>query len=244
MTTDALLVHHITADGTLVRLDLPAGATARFGRGSGDTPVELALAHAGLPAVAGEIRAAGGHWALSNLSHDRTLVVENPEGAGEHMKVAPRRTGAPVPFEIGRVVLPARPGFVTFNVFAPAHAYLARHTAPDVFPLDESAKYFLVLVALCEPRLRDQSHVAIPTVAQVVRRLRPLRSCARLTEAAVTFHVDYLARTKLPLEPAGAAHRLITKRAAMVSLALRFDLVREEHLALLPQRAPGAPGTR
>jgi hypothetical protein len=145
------------------------------------------------------------------------------------------------------VVIPARQEFVTFTVFAPMHTYvdpgtdgaLSGDRTVAAFRLDESSKYFLVLVALCEPRLRDESHVAIPTIERVVERLRPLPSCRDLTAAAVTFHIDYLARAKLRVkqEPvAGASGRLDTKRAALVSLALRFNLVREDHLRLLPAR--------
>jgi hypothetical protein len=81
--------------------------------------------------------------------------------------------------------------------------------------------------------------VAIPTVDQVVERLRPLEACRQLTPSAVNFHIDYLARDKLRVKQRSVderSQRLETKRAALVSLALRFDLVREEHLALLPSR--------
>ncbi|MFC4072038.1 hypothetical protein [Actinoplanes subglobosus] len=226
------------------RVSLSPGSKARFGRGAPGAPVDVRLAGRGVPRSAGDIHATGDHWLLSNLSADKTYVVENPEGGGEHVKVPPGRLLAPIPFEISRVVLPAEQDFVRFNVFAPMHAYLDRTAVvtPDgegtlaAFPMDESAKYFLVLVALCEPRLRDRSHVAIPTVETVVHRLRPLPACADLSVAAVNFHIDYLARTKLRVkqDPVGDAGRLDTKRAALVSLALRFNLVREDHLRLLP----------
>jgi hypothetical protein len=252
---DTVLVQY--GGGPLLRLG--PGAVARFGRGAPGLDVDLVLGDRGVPRLAGEIHGTGDHWLLSNFSRDKTYVVENPEGAGEHVKVPPGRLTAPVPFEISRVVLPAGLDFVRFAVFAPMHAYLDR-TAPDLsdrsdgadesdesdtdgtlaaFPLDESAKYFLVLVALCEPRLRDRSHVAIPTVEHVVERLRALPSCTELTVAAVNFHIDYLARNKLRVkhDPPDGARRLDTKRAALVSLALRFNLVREEHLRLLPSPA-------
>ncbi|MEU4237531.1 hypothetical protein [Actinoplanes sp. NPDC026619] len=223
---------------------LAPGAKARFGRGAPGVPVDVRLADPGVPRLAGEIQGATDHWLLSNFSADKTFVVENPEGAGEHVKVPPGRLGAPIPFEISRVVLPSGLDLVRFSVFAPMHSYLDRHgrgaTGGEgtltAFPMDETAKYFLVLVALCEQRLRDRSHVAIPTVEGVVNRLRPLPSCADLTVAAVNFHIDYLARTKLRVkqDPVDGARRLDTKRAALVSLALRFNLVREDHLRLLP----------
>jgi len=225
-------------------INLTPGGVATFGRGAPGMAVDIELADPAVPRLAGEIGAAGDHWTLTNYSRTTTYVVDNPEGAGEHVKVPPGRIAAPVPFEIARVVLPARPDLVTFTVFAPMHAYVDRAPAAGfggdrtlaAFPLDESSKYFLVLVALCEARLRDQSHVAIPTVEQVVERLRPLPTCRDLSPAAVTFHVDYLARTKLRVRGEDAPNRLDTKRAALVSLALRFNLVREDHLRLLPAR--------
>jgi hypothetical protein len=111
-------------------------------------------------------------------------------------------------------------------------------TTAVLFSLDETAKYFLVLTALCEPRLRDGSSAALPTDPQILDRLRRLPTCRRLSRSAVNLHLDYLARTKLRLhEPAATERpRLECRRAALVSFALRFDLVRSEHLALLPSR--------
>jgi hypothetical protein len=195
--------------------------------------------------------AVGDYWLLTNLSRDKTYVVENPEGAGEHLKVPPGRLDAPVPFEFSRVVLPLPGGTAAFKVYAPQHGFVDPHAWPDpaagaggeataaAFSLDETSKYFLVLVALCEPRLRDLSAAALPTVEDVLRRLRPLPGYARLSRSAVNHHLEYVATTKLRLKlPHGSddAERLSWKREAVVSLALRFDLVREEHLALLPSR--------
>jgi hypothetical protein len=230
---------------------LSPGDSIRFGRGAVDASVDLALPHEGVPRVGGEITATQDYWTLSNFSRDKTYVVENPEGAGEHIKVPPLRSGAPVPFEIARVLVPSEHELVSFLVYAPQHAYLSdtpgdvlagEHTT-TAFPLDKSAKYFLVLVALCEPRLRDVSHVEIPPVESVVERLRSLPGCADLTSAAVHFHIDYLATTKLRVKRPDAddgAKRLNSKRESLVSLALRFNLVREEHLLLLPPRTPRA----
>jgi len=241
---ETVLIQYTDRTGHPGLVRLGPGTTARFGRGAPDVDVDMQLGDRGVARLAGEIQAAGDHWTLTNFSRDKTYVVENPEGAGEHVKVPPGRVGAPIPFEIARVVLPAGLEFVRFTVFAPMHSYLDPDAAGQpggdgtlaAFPLDESAKYFLVLVALSEPRLRDRSHVDIPTVERVVERLRPLPSCADLTVAAVNFHIDYLARTKLRVKqdlPDGG-RRLDTKRAALVSLALRFNLVREDHLRLLP----------
>jgi hypothetical protein len=98
-----------------------------------------------------------------------------------------------------------------------------------------------VLVALCEPRLRDPSDGVLPGAGDIAERLRPLESCRGLTRSAVNYHIDYLACTKLRVKqpaPDGESHRLEWKREALVSLALRFGLVRDEHLRLLPPRRP------
>jgi hypothetical protein len=233
------------------KLQLGPGQRLRFGRGGPGLVVDLVLPDRAVSRLAGEITATGDHWSLTNYSRHHTYVVENPEGGGEFLKVPPRRLGAPVPFEISRVVLPARDGAGTalFQVFAPMHTFLEQEPGgpaggePTVtaFPLDLTAKYFLVLVALCEPRLRDESPVDIPTDAEVVTRLRDLPDCDGLTADAVAFHIDYLTRRKLRLRaPAsGTAEpgaRAGSRREHLVRVALRFNLVQESHLGLLPPR--------
>ncbi|MEU8580157.1 serine/threonine protein kinase [Streptomyces abikoensis] len=234
-----------------VTLRLGPGEVARFGRGSATTPVELRLVDEAISRLAGEIRVTDDHWQLSNHSATQSYLVENPEGAGEYLRVPPRRAGAPIPFEFSRVVLPTRGGStVAFQVYAPDHVYLDpdgaggpwENRTVTAYSLDETATYFLVLVALCEPRLRDESPVAVPTTPQIVERLRGHPACARLTARAVSSHIDYLAEEKMRIAaPAGAetgrGARRNGKREAIVGLALRFGLVREEHLALLPPRA-------
>jgi hypothetical protein len=229
-------------------LKLGPGETAEFGRGAPGSPVPVRLNDPGVSRCAGQIVAAEDYWRLSNYSRTATYVVENLEGAGEHIKVAPGRLGAPVPFEFSRVLLPAHGADACFKVFAPQHAYQddpdqdpgggERTTLP--FALDPTSKYFLVLLALCEPRLRNASTGAVPGVGGVLDRLRPLESCRDLTRSAVNYHIDYLASAKLRLrdESAGSEDDGLTggKRAELVAFALRFDLVREEHLALLPPR--------
>ncbi|MFB7594588.1 serine/threonine protein kinase [Streptomyces sp. NPDC056160] len=245
-------------------LRLGPGEVARFGRGSATVPVELRLVDAAISRLAGEIRVTDDHWQLSNFSTTHSYLVENPEGAGEYLRVPPRRAGAPIPFEFARVVLPTRRDTtVAFHVFAPDHVYLDADglDGPDgrggrsspwesrtvmAYSLDETASYFLVLVALCEPRLRDESPVAVPTTPQIVERLRGHAACARLTARAVSSHIDYLAEEKIRVDvpdeddPA-RVNRRNGKREAIVGVALRFGLVREEHLALLPPRG-GAGG--
>ncbi|MEV7927829.1 MULTISPECIES: serine/threonine protein kinase [unclassified Kitasatospora] len=228
-------------------LRMGPGEAAAFGRGEPGRPAPIPLPDQGVSRRAGEVTAAEDYWRLSNFSTSATYVVENLEGAGEHVKVAPGRLGAPVPFEFSRVLLPALGEPAWFKVFAPQHAYLegrpggvGGELTVSPFALDPTAKYFLVLLALCEPRLRSPSAAVVPGVTEVLARLRALPSCHGLTRSAVNYHIDYLVWTKLRLRepyedgPGGG------KREELAALALKFDLVREEHLALLPPRRPAA----
>ena len=220
--------------------ELAPGQAATFGRGSAQSPVDIALPDVAISRVAGRILAVEDHWLVSNLSVRNTYVIENPEGGGEFIKVAPRRLEMPVPFEFSRVVVPGADRSAAFYVFAPQHTYADIAATPDgsadatrtSFPLDETAKYFLILLAMCEPRMRHASSPVIPTAPEIVDRLARVPSTAGLTRAAVNFHIDYLAREKLRVKsPDGA--KADWQRSALVSLALQFDLVREEHLVLL-----------
>ncbi|WP_237536971.1 FHA domain-containing protein [Streptomyces sp. SID5785] len=222
---------------------LAPGERLRFGRCPETN--RMTLAHEGVSRAAGEITAQGAFWVLSNLSARQTYVVENPEGAGEHVKVAPGRLDAPVPFEFSRVVLPAAGDLIDFQVWAPRHDYLAgpaadrgEPTAP-AFGLDPTKRYFSVLAALCEARLRGAPHAPPPTVEQLVERLRPVWPAAN--RAAVQWNIDYLA-VKLRLKPApetaARGPRLHGKKDSLVSLALRFDLVREDDLRVLGPARP------
>ncbi|MFI6905304.1 hypothetical protein ACIBKY_28860 [Nonomuraea sp. NPDC050394] len=228
------------------QIRLAQGETLVFGRAPSGTGAHLTIAHGGVSRVAGEVTATGTFWTLSNLSRRQTYVVENPEGAGEHIKIAPGRAEAPVPFEFSRVVLPAGEELLGFDVWAPRHDYrtaddreLAGALTAPAFPLDRGTRYFLVLVALCESRLRGELHTPPPTVEQLVRRLRSTWPDA--SRASVQWNIDYLA-VKLRLKPApetaNRGSRLNSKKATLVSLALRFDLVGEDDLALLDGAAP------
>ncbi|MFH8435860.1 serine/threonine protein kinase [Streptomyces sp. NPDC018007] len=252
------IVVHLPGGGgsAPVTLRLGPGESARFGRGSSTTPVELRLAESTVSRLAGEIRATDDHWQLSNLSSTHSYLVENPEGAGEYLRVPPRRLGASIPFEFSRVVLPSRSDTpVSFQVFAPDHVYLdprftdgsGESRTLTAYSLDETSTYFLVLVALCEPWLRDAWPVAVPTTPQVVERLRGHPACARLTARAVSSHIDYLADEKLRVDVpaadgAGRTERRNGKREAVVAIALRFGIVGEQHLALLPRRVQPPTG--
>ncbi|MFE7116499.1 FHA domain-containing protein [Streptomyces sp. NPDC057654] len=215
---------------------LEPGQSLRFGR----TGPGLAIEHPGVSRSAGQITATATFWTLTNLSRHQTYVVENPEGAGEHIKIAPGRVDAPVPFEFSRLVIPAGDELLGFDVWAPRHDYLDDHEAdagePTAlsFPLDRSKRYFLVLAALCEPRLRGEPHAPLPTVEQVIDRLRPIWPA--ISRTSVQWNIDYLAvklRLKPPPEVALSGARLNGKKESLVSLALRFDLVREDELDVI-----------
>ncbi|MEU2242695.1 FHA domain-containing protein [Streptomyces sp. NPDC018338] len=249
-----------TGPGSQIRL--APGERLHFGRTAprstaprtAGAPRHLDIPHPGVSRTAGEIGATASYWTLSNFSAASTYVVENPEGAGEHIKIAPGRVDAPVPFEFSRVVLPAGGDLLDFSVWAPRHDYVerARSASADdgeptalAFPLDRSKRYFLVLAALCETRLRGAPHAPLPTVDRIVERLRPLWPA--VNRASVQWNIDYLA-VKLRLKPgpdtADAGPRLNGKKESLVSLALRFDLVREDDLTPLttrPVRATSLP---
>ena len=220
-----------------------------FGRGPAKDPaqvsIDLVLADPGVPRLAGRIRAVDDYWLVSNLNRSKTYVVENPEGGGEFIKVPPGRLNAPIPYEFSRVVLPTGDPPVSFLVFAPEHAYAAQQVADGLpgeettaaFSLDETAKYFLILIALCEPRLKAPASTVIPTVPQILDRLHDHPARADLTRAAVNFHIQYLARTKLRVRDPEESGKADWQRAALVSLALRFNLVRPEHVTLLSARS-------
>lgn len=241
-------------------IELRADERLTFGRGAPGVEVGMALAHPGVSRLAGEICAGPAYWLLSNWSHEATYLVENVEGCGEHLRVSPGRVGVPVPFEISMVSIPVMFETVTFRVYAPAQpvqapidrAVLAGLPTESAFPLDRQAKYFLVLVALCEPRLRGATFGALPTTSQVAERLRPLPGCGDLTPRAVDFHIDYLARRKLRLRPEAPGRDAVphtvgspsthggegfaARRMLVADFALRFGIVGEEDLAMLPPR--------
>ncbi|MEV3987660.1 serine/threonine protein kinase [Streptomyces sp. NPDC049837] len=243
-------------EGTSALFPLASGRSATFGRGAPDAPVDIELPFAGVSRLAGRITAVRDFWTVSNLGRHSAFVIENLEGAGEHLKVAPGRLDAPVAFEMSRMILPARGEPCELKIYAPEHRFVPADTpvgalgepTDTLYSLDPAAKYFRVLVALCEHRLRDPGSVQIPTTAQVITRLGALPEYRGLTPSAVNFHIEYLTGTKLRIRdsarqsPDGRG-RLHRRKDALVSFALRFGLVREEHLALLPAPRPGAgPG--
>jgi hypothetical protein len=245
---ETLLIQVPTTDnGRPVQVrGLGPGERVTFGRGSA---VDVRLDDDRVSRLAGEIIAVEDFWLISNLSEKDAYVVNNPEGGGEYLTIPPRRIAAPVPFEFARVSLPGAEPAPSFLVFAPQHCYAGPGVADALdgaettnpFMLDETAKYFLVLVALCEPRLRDSATAALPTAGEIVERLSGLPTCQGLTRTAVNYHIDYLSIHKLRIKDpqSDAGVRLEWKRAALVMISTRFGLVRQEHLLLLPPRLPG-----
>ncbi|GAA2740270.1 hypothetical protein GCM10010440_06570 [Kitasatospora cinereorecta] len=135
-----IVVHLPEGNGTdAVTLRLGPGERARFGRGSVGTPVELRLGDETVSRLAGEIHATDDHWQLSNLSNTHAYLVENPEGAGEYLRVPPRRVGAPIPFEFspgwccprgGKPRSPSRCSRPTTSTWTRTPAAVPRRAAP------------------------------------------------------------------------------------------------------------------
>ncbi|SDT83036.1 hypothetical protein SAMN05216371_7848 [Streptomyces sp. TLI_053] len=226
----------ISLDGRSPALELPEGDSVRFGWRAGEITVGTDRA-----LTAGRIDAFGDYWLMSNCGAAGTYCVENLEGAGEYVKVRAGRARVPIPFELSRVTLTVGAGSNSFTVFAPEHGATVQ---PDggALPLllDEQSRYFQVLVCLCEPRLRDCGAAAVPTPAQVSARLSA--AGVPLGRSAVNYHIDYLVKKLGSAPPRGMTRAW--KRDTVVTLALKFDLVRPEHLRLIPGRAPGRGARR
>ncbi|MFI5557889.1 hypothetical protein ACIA2T_01305 [Amycolatopsis japonica] len=178
---------------------------------------------------------------VSNFTSATTFAIENLEGGAELVKVPSRRRRMVIPFEMSRVLIPSWNGLIQITVFGKPPDLVQEPGIVDLpeaspFRLDETSKYFLVLVALCEPRLRGSSMAAVPSVQEVVDRLRQNDRFKDANRSSVNYHIDYLRERKLQVEQwamYSANGRMHSKREALVSFALRYDLVREEHLGLL-----------
>src|SRR3954447_18327334 len=109
---------------------LQPGETLSFGRGGPSLDVDVKLANPGVSRLAGGLTAAEDYWLLTNLSAEATYVVDNPEGGGQYITVAPRRIAAAVPFEFAPVSLPPPERPAEFLVFAPQQAYAEPAVAP------------------------------------------------------------------------------------------------------------------
>ncbi|WP_223291083.1 hypothetical protein [Streptomyces avicenniae] len=181
---------------------------------------------------------------VSNFTASTTYAVENLEGGAELVKVRPRQLDLMIPFEMSRILIPTSGGATALTVYAPPPRLLQMGLATQAMvssiSLDKTSKYFAVLVALCEPRLRGSSMAAVPSLREVVERLREVDQFRDANRSSVNYHIDYLAGRKLPVgqwskcEDDGPKH---SKREALVAFALRFDLVNEEDLQLLASPA-------
>ncbi|MFG3052289.1 hypothetical protein ACGFZP_15215 [Kitasatospora sp. NPDC048239] len=190
----------------------------------------------------GAFEVSGHHLLFSNLTASTTFAIENLEGGTELVKARPRQLGMVIPFEISRILIPSGTNISELTVFAPPPVLLgsdqaAAYAESAISNLDMASKYFAVLVALCEPRLRGSSMAAVPSAQEVVKRLKGTRQFRDANRSSINYHIDYLTDRKLPVGQWAKyvdEGRMHSKREALVAFALRFDLVREEHLGLLP----------
>ncbi|WP_050591671.1 hypothetical protein [Salinispora pacifica] len=227
-------------------MTLPPGRAAVFGYRRRSERLTVTGDGAQISVVAGRVASESDHWTLSNFSAVDPYVVENLNDRSEYVKVRPGRRAAPILFELARVVLPGNHRPEGFHVLAPPPRMvdpvdMLPPSAASFASLDEQRKYFAVLVALCEPRLRGGLPVGAPTASEIVERLRPLPDFRDLTRDAVNYHISYLARGKLRpyLDQDSASGRVRWKREALASVALRYEMVREGHLSLLPDPPSG-----
>jgi hypothetical protein len=232
---------------------LPDGGTTRRGTeltfGGDPGLVDVPFPDARLPGLLGRVGAGPRYWSVSNYSADTPLVVEDARDGQGYARVRPGAHAVPVPFAHARVVILSSVGIVGFTVDSEGQP------DPGVLPgspplLDSTAKYFAVLVALCEPALRYGSAALIPTSPQVAQALANVAGCRGITVPAVQYHVHYLLNVKLRTQVdhhcalRGAprpGRRDQYRRAVLVDLALRFGLVRPAHLRLLAPVPAAAP---
>lgn len=214
-----------------------------FGRGSHTRRVDVRLDRPGISRFAGRIEAVDGYWILTNLASkaNATYVVHNDEGRGEHFTIRPGER-LPVPFTESRIeLLDAQSTVVGFKVFVlrraaaaiPVTTATVGRTGGPVRPVDETTKHFLVLVALCEPRMVHGS-AAVPTIPELLRRVQRTQTGRDIrTQSAVNFHIEYLV-DRLGLRDYDG---LVDRRAGLINRALWFGIVREDHLDLLADDA-------
>src|SRR5689334_424766 len=80
-----------SADERPTVVELRPGQSATFGRVEAD----ILLPDPAVSRAGGIVTAVEDHWVISNLSRRNTYVIENPEGGGEFVKLAPRRVDMP-----------------------------------------------------------------------------------------------------------------------------------------------------
>lgn len=230
---------HHSETGNVKRIDLKGGDQLKFGLSSVTDEFQPGVT----PSIAA-LEVADRQLLLSNLTTSTTYVIENIEGGTELVKARPRQLGLVIPFEISRILIPSGAGISELTIFGHPPRLLPLDqaaTIPEstVFKLDAASMYFAVLVALCEPRLRESSMAAVPSVQEVVERLKEVSQFRRANRSSINYHIDYLADQKLPVRQWSKyvdKGRMHSKREALVAFSLRFDLVREEHLGLLPDK--------
>lgn len=220
------------------RVDMREGESVDFGR----DPSSGAFRPDVSPRV-GSFEVEDERLYISNFTTSTTFVLENLEGGSELIKARPRHLRMPVPFEMSRILIPSGMDVFELTAFGPEPSMLdaGQATDDDDAPLprlDTASKYFAVLVALCEPRLRGNSMAAVPSVQELVARLEDTDLFHLPSRSSINYHIDYLVEQKVPVTrwaKYGDDGRRHSKREALVAFALRFDLVCEEHLDLLPQ---------
>lgn len=122
--------------------------------------------------ISGHLNTADSVWTLTNHSERVPIQVWNLERPAEHMVVQPRRANVPVPFEIACVG-----GSVGHTMTVYGHApdvSRCREACADTTEargMNRTAKYFPVLVALCEPRLLGDHVSAPPRSGAIASRL-------------------------------------------------------------------------
>ncbi|GGN43754.1 hypothetical protein [Streptomyces fuscichromogenes] len=228
---------HPSGSGTRERINLKVGSQLNFGISSRTGEFQPGAT----PSI-GAFEVSGRHLLFSNFTLSSTFVIENLEGGTELVKARPRQLDMVIPFEISRILIPSGARMIELTAFTPPPHLLGSDLATTVpesemAQLDMTSKYFAVLVALCEPRLRGSSMAAVPSVQQVVERLRGVKQFRDANRSSINYHIDYLAEQKLPVSQWAKymdEGRMHSKREALVAFSLRFDLVREEHLGLLP----------
>ncbi|GHD49080.1 hypothetical protein [Streptomyces mirabilis] len=225
------------ATSTEERIDLNVDDRLKFGLSSCTGEFQPGAS----PSI-GAFEVSDHHLLFSNFTTSTTFVIENLEGGTELVKARPRLLDMVIPFEMSRILIPSGASISEVIVFTPPPRLLETDVAATVSEsvmtkLDTASKYFAVLVALCEPRLRDSSMAAVPSVQEVVERLKGINQFRDANRSSINYHIDYLTDQKLPVSQWAKyldEGRMHSKREALVAFALRFDLVREEHLGLLP----------
>lgn len=229
-------VHTLSGENRVMDVHhLHVGESITFGTCLCDEcQIDLRIPTSGSEAhVLGRITAYEDHWRLDTMSREPLTVhdLENPRDA---IMLSGGARRALILFELSRIcandnpivtVLGPEPGGRSLTM-APCPALAAN--GPDIC-LDPQAKYFSVLVALCEVRLGGCADAVLPTSTEIAQSLAG-RGVA-MTARAVDAQIDYLV-TKLNLRPTGfdARPKRSWRKEALVAASLRRGLIGPEHL--------------